>query len=175
MKNINTNDKDEIKELKKLMKTTRNKRLYIRYQTITLHLRGYSNKHISHIVDLCGHTVGTYIRRYKENGIAGLVPIKQTGKPKRLTDEQEKELVKVITTKTPDEVGFKNRKNWDTNIACKWVSDTYNVEYTSRGMLDVLYRLDLSYTRPTYTLAKADPKKQEEFKEKFECLKKTNK
>ena len=156
------------------MKTTKNKRLYIRYKTMTVHLRGYSNTHISHIVDLCVHTIGTNIRRYKEHGIAGLVPIKQTGNPKRLTDKQEIELVKVITTKRPDEMGFQNRKNWDTNIACKWVSDTYNVEDTSRGMLDVLYRLDLSYTRPTYTLAKADSKKQEEFKENFEGLKKTN-
>jgi len=39
-------------------------------------------------------------------------------------------------------------------------------------MLYVLYRLNLSFTRPTYTLAKADPQKQEEFKEKFELLKK---
>ena len=39
-------------------------------------------------------------------------------------------------------------------------------------MLQVLYRLDLSYTRPTYTLAKADPEKQEAFKQDFEVLKK---
>ena len=32
-------------------------------------------------------------------------------------------------------------------------------------MLDVLRRLNLSYTRSTYTLAKADPQKQEEFKQ----------
>jgi len=39
-------------------------------------------------------------------------------------------------------------------------------------MIDVLHRLNLSYTRPTYTLAKADPQKQEEFKQEFELLKK---
>jgi len=38
-------------------------------------------------------------------------------------------------------------------------------------MLDALHRLGLSYTRPTYTLAKADPQKQEEFKKDFEFLK----
>lgn len=41
-----------------------------------------------------------------------------------------------------------------------------------RGMTEVLYRLNLSYTRPTYVLAKADKKKQEQFKNNFKELKK---
>lgn len=39
-------------------------------------------------------------------------------------------------------------------------------------MAEVLYRLDLSYTRPTYVLAKADKEKQENFKKDFRILKK---
>jgi len=81
-------------------------------------------------------------------------------------------LYEVMTTKTPDEVGFGRRKNWNANIARKWVSDNFNVEYSSRGMLQVLHRLNLSYTRPTYTLAKADLQKQQAFKSEFEVLKK---
>lgn len=34
-----------------------------------------------------------------------------------------------------------------------------------------MYRMDLSFTRPTYTLSKADPQKQEQFKQNFELLK----
>lgn len=45
------------------------------------------------------------------------------------------------------------------SIARKWVSDNFQVEYSNRGMLQVLHRLSLSYTRPTYTLEKADPEK----------------
>ena len=33
-------------------------------------------------------------------------------------------------------------------------------------------RLNLSYTRPTYVLAKSDKEKQEKFKQDFEVLKK---
>lgn len=36
----------------------------------------------------------------------------------------------------------------------------------------MLHRLNLSYTRPTYVLKKADKEKQEEFKVTFEGLKK---
>ncbi len=97
---------------------------------------------------------------------------KSTGAPRLLTQEQEQQLFEVITTKTPDEVGFPNRKNWDSNIARQWVHNNFGVQYSPRGMLEVLHRLNLSFTRPTYTLAKADPQKQEEFKQEFELLKK---
>ncbi|MFC0906999.1 winged helix-turn-helix domain-containing protein [Clostridium sp. MT-14] len=77
-----------------------------------------------------------------------------------------------MTTKTSDQLGFGNRKNWNASIARKWVSDNFHIEYSNRGMLQVFHRLNLSYTRPTYTLAKADKEKQEAFKQEFEDLKK---
>jgi transposase len=171
MNNIDDNSL-KIQKVKEAMKKTNSKRMYQRYNVIYLHLKGYTNKDISGVVGLCQHTVGIYVKNYKLNGLEGLVLGKSTGAPKFLTDEQEKQLFEVITTKTPDQVEIPNRKNWDTNIACQWVKKTFGVEYTSRGMLDVLHRLNLSYTRPTYTLAKANPQKQEEFKQEFELLKK---
>ncbi len=57
-------------------------------------------------------------------------------------------------------------------MACKYVKNRFGVGFSERGMRDVFYRLKLSYTRPTYTLAKADPVKQEEFKERLEGIKK---
>ncbi len=41
-------------------------------------------------------------------------------------------------------------------------------------MTIVLKRLGLSYTRPTYTLAKADPEKQKQFVQDFEECKKNS-
>ena len=62
--------------------------------------------------------------------------------------------------------------NWTSALICCAVKEKYGVEYSERGMRNLLERIGLSYTRPTYTLAKANPKKQEEFKEKFKELKK---
>lgn len=90
------------------------------------------------------------------------------GAPRMLTDKQEKQLYDVILTKTPDEVGFLYRKNWTSSLAVKWVKENFEVEYSINGMLNLLHRIKLSYTRPTYTLAKADPVKQEAFKQELE-------
>ncbi|MFR2798076.1 MAG: hypothetical protein ACLTF9_08055 [Clostridium sp.] len=37
-----------------------------------------------------------------------------------------------------------------------------------RGMVEVLYRLNLTYTRPTYVMKKTDKNKHENFKNDFE-------
>jgi len=173
MHNERRNDRAEIKYFKKMMRETKDARMHIRYTVLMLHYRGYTNIHIAHILGLCEHTVGRYIRAYKARGIEGLKMGKSTGFPRFLTQEQEEILFKIITTQTPDEVGFGYRKNWTADIVRKWVKDNFGIEYSTRGMQDVLHRLNLSYTRPTYTLAKADEIKQQEFKQDFELLKKT--
>lgn len=167
------NNNPEIQAVKEAMKKTKDKRMYQRYLVVLYHLNGYLNKDIAKMVDLCQHTVGKYLNKYKENGINGLDLRHSPGAPRRLTREQESRLVEVITTHTPDEVGFSNRKNWYVDIIRQWVQDNFGVQYSYTGMIDLLHRLNLSYTRPTYTLAKADPQKQEEFKQEFELLKKT--
>jgi putative transposase len=172
MHNENISEKEEIKVLKKLLRSTDNKRMHVRYQVILLHLKDYTNAHIAEIMDLNPHTIGIYINSYKQNGADGLSIGKSSGRPGFLSKDQEEKLYEIITTKTPDQLGFGNRKNWNASIACKWVSNNFHIEYSNRGMLQVFHRLNLSYTRPTYTLAKADEEKQEAFRQEFEVLKK---
>lgn len=164
----------QIQELKEAMKKTKDKRMFLRYHVVYLHLKGYKNIEIMKYVDICEHTVGTYVNAYKANGIAGLSMGKSTGAKRHLTSEQEQKLFEVITTQTPEQVGFPYRMNWDSNIARQWVKNNFDIDYSARGILYVLHRLNLSFTRPTYTLAKADPAKQEQFKQDFELLKKAD-
>lgn len=166
------NNKPEIQAIKKAIKKVKDKRMYQRYMVILYHLNGHINKDISKMIGLCQHTVGTYINKYKDAGLPGLTLGHSPGAPRMLTDKQESKLVEIITAKTPDEVGFPNKKNWNVNIIRRWVLDNFGVEYSYTGMIDLMHRLKLSYTRPTYTLTKADPQKQEVFKQDFEILKK---
>ena len=112
--------------------------------------------------------IKTYL--YLKGIILGLK--RPTGRQRKLTDEQENELCSIITEKLPKEVGLEPYCNWTAPLACKYVKDHYGVTFSERGMRDVFYRLKLSYTRPTYVLAKADPQKQAEFLEKLEDIKK---
>lgn len=166
--------KEEIKTIRKLMRTTKDAVMQRKYMAIRLHMQGYTNKKIAEILGLNEQTVGIYIKNYATLGIEGLIPKKSSGAPSFLTKEQQQQLYLTIKTKTPDEVGVGNFKNWTSSLACQWVLREFEVSYSINGMLDLLHRLGLSYTRPTYVLANADLEKQEQFKEDFEEVKKNS-
>jgi putative transposase len=165
--------KDEKATIKRLMKTTKNTVMQRKYLVIHLHMRGYKNNEIAPIVSLNQQTVGIYVNTYNNLGLDGLIPKKPPGRPCLLTNGQELDLYNTVSQNTPDEVGFDGRKNWTASLACSWVEQKFSVKYSINGMLDLFHRLNLSYTRPTYVLAKADLEKQEEFKRDFDAQKKT--
>jgi putative transposase len=164
--------KEEIENIEKLYHSTKNTVMQRKYMVLRLHMKGYTQKQIAEVVGIDRTTVSDYIVKYIARGAEGLIPKKSPGRPSFLTKEQEQRLYMTISKKTPEEVGFDGIKNWTAKIACMWVLKEFNVQYQVNGMLDLFYRLNLSHTRPTYVLAKADPKKQEEFKEAFENVKK---
>jgi len=77
---------------------------------------------------------------------------------------QEHELIQVVAYKTPHDVGYENLYNWTLSIMADFIKREWGQTYTLRGVSNLLEDLGLSYTRPTYTLKKADKEKQEEFK-----------
>lgn len=172
MKN-NVVNQTEYDNLLLVLKDTTSKRLSQRFYSVLYHLEGYKNYEIANLLKIDTHTVSIYIKKYKAGGIDGLVERKcSPGSPKYLTQEQEEKLVEVITEHTPDEVGFPPRKNWNLSIIREWIKRNFEVEYSQSGMADALHRLNLSYSRPTYTLKQANQEKQEDFINDFEVIKK---
>ncbi len=57
------------------------------------------------------YTVDIYIKDYIDNRLKGLEMKYSSGKKRKLSKEQQIELVNIITTHTPEDVGFKNRCN----------------------------------------------------------------
>lgn len=146
--------------------------MYKRYSVILKRFQGLTNRKIAEMGNLEEHTVGVYIKNYKLKGIDGLTMKRSPGAKRKLNPEQEKIIVDVITSKTPDEVGFECRKNWTIELIRQRVIKEFKVTMCHRGMAAVLYRLNLSYTHPTYVMAKDDKNKQEKFRNDFKELKK---
>jgi len=170
-----TEKESKIKELKKASRKTRDKRMRQRYDAVRMILQGKRKGEVIEILDISYPTLREYLRKYEADGIKGLeITKKSPGRPKKLTEEQEKALYDCIVDKLPKEVGFAPFVNWTSLLACKWVKKEYEIQFSQRGMLNLLDRLKLSYTRPTYVLKKADEQKQEEFKVEFEDVKKNS-
>jgi len=82
-------------------------------------------------------------------------------------------VAEVVTVKTPEDVGFPTEMNWTAPLLRDYIQKTFEVTYSERGARGLLYRLGFACTRPTYTLAKADPEKQAAFRTDFEIVKKS--
>jgi transposase len=161
-------------DLEKRLKQEKNRRMYERYQTIYLHtVKQMPVNEIAEIIRRTPITVNTYINAYQEKGLDGLVMGVSTGAPEQLTAEQQHQLKQIIITKLPHEVGFPAKHNWTLALAAAYVKREFERRYTIGGMAKLLHRLDLRFTKPTYTLEAADEAKQKEFvDERFPQLKK---
>src|SRR5690554_4518134 len=109
------NSNPEIQAVKEAIKKTKDKRMYQRYMVILYHLKGYINIEISRMVDLCQHTVGTYVNKYKENGLKSEITESLSGidlyipYTKELTDQ-------FINCELLDELGAKASKSYQEAI-----------------------------------------------------------
>lgn len=166
---------DSIKDYYRLLmasKSERSVKQKKRYDVVLLYMEGYSRKKLSEVLHIPLRTVSYHILSYERGGLESLLIVKQPGAQKKLMDEQETELLSVISTQTPEEAGLGVFANWTAALAYAFVEQKFGISFSSRGMLNLFEQMGLSYTRPTYTLDKADPKKQEQFRKMFETLKK---
>lgn len=161
-------------EMKDLMKKSPTVKLHQRYQTIYLLAKGYTVNAIAEIVGITSISVYKFASFYREGGVEGLNLDKYKGSSPKLKSEQEEKLKDVITNKRPVDVGFPIEMNWTSPLVREYIEKEFAIEYSESGVKALLHRLDFTYTRPTYVLAKADPIKQEKFLEEFEEIKKNS-
>lgn len=79
---------------------------------------------------------------------------------RKINDEQEKVIVESITTKTPEDVGFESKKNWNIKLIRQFVIEEFNIAISYTEIAYVFHSLNLSYTITTYIIAKAYKEKQ---------------
>jgi transposase len=97
---------EQIQELQTAMRETKNRRLYERYQAVSLWLSGYQQKEIASIIQRDASTIREYRKAYETGGISVLQMGYSPGKPPKLSAEQRAILADMLATKTPADMGF---------------------------------------------------------------------
>lgn len=147
------------------MKQESSRRMFERYQSILLFHQGMSAKEIAGIIGRTAETVNVYIQAYKKFGISGLQMTPPPGRPNQLTQAQQDELKATIICKLPVDLGFTAKHSWTLQLIRDHIEQTYQCTFSIRGTSKLMHRMNLSYTKPTYTLASADEAKQARFLE----------
>lgn len=131
-------------------------RVFKRYQALYLFLSGKPCREIAEIAGITKYTVSNIHQTYRNEGLNGILDKPNSERPPRHNEEQRAALKEVILSKVPSEVGFPAEFNWTASLIAKHIKRKFGFDYSIRAVTGMLDRMGLSYTRPTYVLAKTD-------------------
>ena len=153
-----------------LQKTSMAKRVTV----IRLLMQGYYAIQIAELLNIHRETISDYAKKFNEDGMEALLHRNYApGRRPYLLPEEAQEVRRMLESSTPAEEGYGCQTCWDTRILKEVIEDRFSVTMSRGGIGHMLKRWEFSYTRPTYTLKRADKKKQEAFTQQLDELKKT--
>jgi transposase len=133
----------------------------IRKSIIRLMKKGKTNPEIADILDVSERHVRGTKKAYADGGIAGIKPKtrgRRKGANRTLTQEQEKEIQKIIVDKTPEQLRFKECM-WSRNNIADLIRQKYKIEIPVSTLGVYLRRWGFSIQRPTKRAYKQDKEK----------------
>lgn len=119
-------------------------------------------KQVDEIARLLGRAQGTisnWLRRLQDGGPERRHDSKSTGRPCKISKEQQEQLRQAVSKK-PEESGFE-RGNWTSPLVATHILKTFGVKYSSAGALALAHRLNFSVRIPRIVHYKTVSKEEE--------------
>lgn len=150
----------------------RHQQQYIRQRLDAIKLLQQGNRRIevSQQVGCSYDTLTSWLKKYLQGGLSGLVSPITHQKPSRLSVEQQQQLKAMVLTQRPTNYGIE-RQMWTGAILCEVIDQRFGVQIKDSRLYELLGELGLSYQRAHRDYANADPTAQQEW---VETVKKTS-
>ena len=140
-----------------------------RYRVVLIAGRGLGDRaelereEIAAVVGRARQFVDQWVGRYRRGGVEALVPKRQPGAAKRLTDEQEAELCAKLDAGPPPEEGL---AAYNGPILKERIERWFGKAYSLAGVYKLLHRLGFNDLMPRPRHPGTDPAAQEAFQKK---------
>jgi len=146
----------EIQELVQLYRDTKNAGVRTRCDMILLSNKGLSPPEIAQRVRFSRDTVVRFIKRYDQEGIAGLADKPRSGRPRRVTDEYLAQLSEAAE-QAPRDLGLPF-SNWTTANMAEYLAERSGIVIGARQVEHYLKAKCYRLRRPVRTVKhKQDP------------------
>lgn len=155
--------KKERKDLRRQHCRETERRYADRIKALLLWDEGWTLEEISHALLIEESSIRRWREWYEAEGLDRLLNDDWGGSECRLSEEQRAELVKFLA---------EHLCNTTAEI-CDYVSETFGITYTLRGMQHLLKRLGFVYKKTKSVPGKADPEAQRKFVRKLNRIKST--
>lgn len=131
---------------------------------------GYSPEEVIKMFGFSRGTIYDWLKRYRQDGYAGLDTKKAPGAEPVVTAEMDAWLVQTVLEHTPEAFGY-DTTLWTCDLLAKLLAQQFGMPVSGATINQHLHRLGLSYQRPSYVAREQDGAAVERFvTEKFPKL-----
>jgi transposase len=138
---------------------------------INFYKKKNSTRYIAKLLDISKSKAAYWVKRYKQSGKLNDLP--KSGKPSKLTKQQEIELRNVFLDVPPSRYGGKSY-GWLTKTAIQYVKNNYNITYSMRRMQELFHKFGISLITPRIEHSKASEAARKVYRLDFKKNSKTN-
>lgn len=169
---LSRSQETELKERYRDAKVRKDLDMCLRIQGLLLVHRGNTESMTADTIGVGRRTLQDWIRRYRQQGVSGLVKGPYLGGRSRLTEDQKAELSGIIAA-GPEKAGF-DTGVWIAPMVAKLVKDLYGVSYSASQIGRILHKLRFCLQYPTRKPSKANEKAEEQWRaERLPAIKKS--
>lgn len=133
-----------LKEGKNIMLEHDDIRFYFRVFSVNFVLNGMSAADVAEIAGVSRSTISGWVKAVDENGFESLKSVKPSGRPSKLTSEQQTEIGAVLQ-REPSEFGY---KVWDGLTLSAYIKKAYDIELSVRQCQRLFHKLGYAKTSP---------------------------
>lgn len=133
-----------------------------RLHAMLLVAQGMSCCQVATLLGDASRTVEYWVRRFEQNGLAGLQEGERSGRPSRLNPQQVAE-VQTALRKRPSDFGLSGNL-WDGKTLAAHIERAHGVRLGARQCRRFFRQWEFRLVKPRPVIARADPVRQEEHK-----------
>ena len=133
-----------------------------RLHGLLLVAQGMSGHEVAQLLGDAPRTVAYWVRRFEEEGLAGLVDTERSGRPRRLTETQV-EIIDSALRQQPSEFGLAGNL-WDGKTLAAFVHQQWDIGLGVRQCQRLFRQLGFRLRKPRPLIASADPEQQRRVK-----------
>ena len=133
-----------------------------RLHGVLLVAQGMTCPEVGRVLGDAPRSVEYWVRRFEARGLAGLIEGERSGRPRRLSEPQLRE-VDTVLRRTPREVGLTGTL-WDGKTLSAWMERQLGVDLGVRQCQRLFRQRGFRLRKPRPLLAHADPERQKTHK-----------
>ena len=133
-----------------------------RLHGVLLVAQGLTCPEVGHLLGDAPRTVEYWVRRFEDQGLAGLTEGERPGRPPRLNPTQMRDVNRVLRN-GPTDAGMAVNL-WDGKTLAAWIEQKYSIRLGVRQCQRLFRQFGFRLRKPRPLIAKADPARQKAHK-----------